>query len=129
MQRSSGRGQTEPLAALVAVVAVAAGLALYAGVLDESVTPDDDRTVAPLALDEAVETMATAGVVEPSKISAASDAAPQGWNANVTVRAGGSEWTQGPTPPADTQRATERVSVRLAPTAVEPGQIRMVVWQ
>lgn len=129
MRRSSGRGQAEPLAALVAVLAVTAGLVIYAGTLEERVPGQRDRQVAETTLDRVERAIQSAGVVDPERLDAAMTRIPAGWQGNVTLRANGSQWSRGPTPPTDADRATERVSVGVAPMALRPGQLRVVVWR
>lgn len=129
MRRSSGRGQVEPLAALAAVLAVSTGLVLYAGTLGDAVPGEpDDETPAEI-LDSVHRSLQTTGVSSPTKLNAAMAAVPEGWQANVTLAAGGERWRRGPTPPESADRETRRVSVRLAPQRIEPGQLRVVVWR
>ena len=129
MRPSSDSGQVEPLAALAAVLAVAAGLVVYAGVLDDSI-PGQPNTETPAAiLDSVHRSLQTAGVTNPGRLDAAMATVPDGWHANVTVVAGSQRWYRGPNPPDDATRETRRVSVRLLPTRIEPGQLRVVVWR
>ncbi|MFC7134142.1 MULTISPECIES: DUF7285 family protein [Salinibaculum] len=129
MRRSSGRGQVEPLAALAAVLAVSAGLVIYADTLEEAVTPAPERETPEVILDGVERTLEEAGVVDPARLESAMAALPSGWHGNLTLRAGGKQWSRGPTPPSDADRATARVSVRIAPAKVRPGQLRVVVWR
>lgn len=129
MRRSSDRAQVEPLAALAAVLAVAAGLTIYAETLDGSVRDGPDRETASTALESVRRTLQTAGVVDPPQLDRATDAVPDGWRANVSLGAGGRRWSRGPTPPETAERATARVSVRLAPTDVRPGRLRVAIWR
>lgn len=130
MSRSSARrGQVEPAAALVAVLAVGAGLSLYAGVLAD--VPDGTtRDVAPLTADRVRDTASTAGVLDPSRLNTAVEhASPRGSTLNATLAAGGERWSAGPPVPEDvTARSASRASVRLAPGRVRAGQLRVIVW-
>jgi hypothetical protein len=129
MRRSSGRGQAEPLAALAAVLAVAAGLVIYAGTLDDRLPGRHDRQIAETTLDRVERALQTTGVVDPERLGTALSRLPDGWHGNLTLRANGRRWSRGPAPPTDAERATGRVSVGVAPTRICPGQLRVVVWQ
>lgn len=128
MSSSPDRGATEPLAALVAVFAVSAGLALYAGVLDGALaSATGERNVATPTADSVERRLSTAGVVSPNRTANALDAVPTGYDGNVTVRAG-RRWSAGPSPPPDAARARRTVSVRVAPATVKRGTLRVTVW-
>lgn len=129
MQHWSGRAQTEPLAALVAVLAVTAGVTIYAGTLDRAVSPASDRQVAETTLQRLAVTIESAGVVEPGRLTATGDAVPDDWHANVTLRADGSQWARGPAPPNDSDGAIRRTSVRVSPMEIRPGRLRVAVWR
>ena len=129
MSRSSARAATEPLAALVAVVAVSTGLALYAGVLDGALaSATGDRNVAAPAADAVERNLTSAGVVDPSRVNESVDVVPDQYEVNVTLRAE-QRWTAGPTPPAraDTDRRT--VSIALGPATVRRGILEVRVWR
>ncbi|MEF8871852.1 MAG: hypothetical protein V5A41_09505 [Haloarculaceae archaeon] len=129
MRRSSDRGQVEPLAALAAVLAVSAGLVVYAETLDDTVPgqPDDETPTA--ILDSVHRSLQTTGVSTPSRLDTAMATVPEGWQVNVTLTADSERWQRGPSPPESADRVTRRVSVRLAPQRIEPGQLRVVVWR
>jgi hypothetical protein len=129
MRRSSGRGQVEPLAALAAVFAVSVGLAMYAGVLDDAIPTQPESETPQAVLDTVHRSLSSAGVSTPTRLDRAMGTVPNGWHANVTLTAGGQQWQRGQTPPSDATRETRRVSVRLAPHRIEPGQLRVVVWR
>ena len=129
MRRSSGRGQVEPLAALAAVLAVSAGLVVYADVLGGSVPGRPSPETPAQILDDVHRSLQTAGVTSPGRLDAAIETVPDGWHANVTVLAGDQSWSRGPQPPDDATRVTRRVSVRLLPTRIDPGRLRVVVWR
>lgn len=129
MSRSSDRAATEPLAALVAVFAVTAGLALYAGVLDETLTGvAGDRDVATPTADAVERRMTTGGVVDPGRVPDSLAAIPSGYEGNVTLRAE-RQWSAGPTPPAGADTDTRTVSVALGPATVRRGRLTVVVWR
>lgn len=129
MRRSSGRGQVEPLAALAAVLAVTAGLVIYAGALEDRIPGGPDRRIAETTLERVERALQTTGVADPDRLDAAMTRFPDGWHGNLTLRANGTRWSRGPAPPTDAQRATGRVSVGVAPTRLCPGQLRVVVWR
>jgi hypothetical protein len=129
MRHSPDRAQVEPLAALAAVLAVSAGLTIYAGVLDDTVPTAPESETPAAILDGVHRSLTVAGVSSPSRLDEAMATVPDGWHANVTLTAGGQQWQDGPAPPASAQRERRRVSVRLRPQRVEPGQIRVVVWR
>ncbi|MBX0293471.1 DUF7285 family protein [Haloarcula nitratireducens] len=129
MSRSSARGATEPLAALVAVFAVSAGLALYAGVLDDALAATSgERNVAAPTADAVERHLTTAGVVDPERLDGALSAVPTGYEANVTLRAE-RRWSVGPTPQTDASRDHRTVSVALGPATVRRGTLRVCVWR
>lgn len=128
-QHNGARAQVEPLAALVAVAAVCAGLGLYAGVLDSTLSDDADRTTVSTVATAALDAVAPAGVAIPDRLGATLDAAPDGYRLNVTLLSGSRRWTVGPEPPARSRTADRSTGVRLAPGAVRPGTLRVVLWR
>ena len=129
MSRSSARAATEPLAALVAVFAVSAGLALYAGALNDTLAGvGSDRDVAGPTADAVERRVTTGGVVDPARVSEALTAVPSGYEGNVTLRAE-REWSAGPTPPASADTDNRTDSVALGPATVRRGRLRVAVWR
>lgn len=126
--RLRSRAQTEPLAALVALFAVCAGVSLYAAVLGGSI-PDTGRDLSDPALERIRDAASDAGAVRPRALSAAVDAGPDGRRVNATLSAGDRRWSVGPTPPPRADRASRPVSVRLAPGRVTPGRLAVAVWR
>ncbi|MFD1586942.1 hypothetical protein ACFR9U_08100 [Halorientalis brevis] len=126
---SERRAQVEPLAAIVAVFAVGAGLTIYAGVLDDELPGQDRQHVAGPTADRLTAAIQHGGVVEPGRLSRRSTAAPDGYTLNATVSTATSRWHAGPTPPARAQTAREQVSVRVAPGRVRPGRLTVRVWR
>jgi hypothetical protein len=117
MSSSSGRAQTEPLAALAAVFVVAIGMSLYAGVLDDALDGTPERDVAEPTLDRVERTVAPDGVVTPGRLSEAIEHAPAGYKMNASVLADGRTWSVGPVPPnATVDRANTRLAVAVTPT-------------
>jgi hypothetical protein len=129
MRRSSGRAQFEPVVALVAVLAVSAGLVTYADTLSGVLPGDRDRQTARTALDRVHDRLRVAGGVVPERLDRALAAVPEGWRAEVSLRSGGKDWQRGPDPPAENLSARRRVSVRLTGSEHEPGTLRVVLWR
>lgn len=128
MSRWSGRrGQVEPLAAIVAVFAVGAGLALYAGALSDALPGRADASAQP-TLDSVERAVSDDGAVEPSQLSSALDAVAGGHRLNLTLVTHERQWTVGATPPSTARNATTRVGVRTAPGTVRPGRLTVRVW-
>ncbi|MFC7324715.1 hypothetical protein ACFQMF_08995 [Halorubrum rutilum] len=144
MSRSSGeafdpgdgtadRAAVEPLAALVAVVAVGAALGLYTVALDDA-TVDRERPGAETALDRTERAATVGGVLEPDRLR---DAAPFRYPTTVTVEADGTTWRveSGEDAPgraaveaADAVAVAERpVTVRVGPGRNVRGTLRVGV--
>ncbi len=129
MSRSSARAATEPLAALVAVFAVSAGLALYAGVLDDTLAnATGGRDIASPTADAVERRLTSGGVVDPERVSGALAAVPSGYDGNITLRAERT-WSAGPTPSAGAQTDVRTVSVALGPATVRRGRLTVAVWR
>jgi len=129
MSRSSDRAATEPLAALVAVFAVSVGLALYAGVLDETLAmATSDRDIAGPTADAVERRLTDAGVVDPNRLEDSLRAIPSGYQGNITLRAE-QRWSVGERPPTDAATDRRTVSVALGPATVRRGTLRVRVWR
>ncbi|MFO7925776.1 MAG: DUF7285 family protein [Halobacteriota archaeon] len=129
MLSSSDRGQTEPLAALVAVVALGVGLSIYVGVLDSTLTSlagGDD--MAPIAAETLVAEASSFGVVQPPLGAAVDAARPNGHAMNVTLQANSGTWVEGPARTDVADCVKRMVSVRTAPGTVRPGTVEVCVW-
>jgi hypothetical protein len=127
MSRSSGRGQVEPTAALVVLLAVCASVSTYATVLGGA-GYEAERDVATPTLERVVDRLAIGGVADPTRRRRAQRAGPAGYRVNVTLASGGRRWYAGPTPSADVDTAVRTLGVRLAPGRVRPGRVRVEVW-
>lgn len=134
MRRSSGRGGTEPLAALVAVAVVCSAVSLYAGILPVPPSADPKSEAAERLLDRVYGRVTETGVVHPGRLDGLlqSEGRWQGqWRVNVSVRSGTAMWRHGPSPPTEAgsvESVTRRVSVRHPLGRVRPGRLRVVVW-
>lgn len=123
------RGQVEPLAALVAVFAIATALTLYAGVVGDVLDRDESRDTVEVTLDAVAAEVTEAGVAEPQRLSRASQATPDGRELNVTLRGDGTVRQYGPTPPERAEQASRPIGVRTEPGRVGAGELRVVLWQ
>jgi len=129
MSRSSGRGQVEPLAALVAVAVACLALSLYAGVLDATLPGPTDRNLAESAVERVESTVAPTGVARPALLDEAQDAGPKGYTTNVTLSIEDDRWAAGPPLPQGADTETVRLGVRVGPAAVRTGRLRVGVWR
>jgi hypothetical protein len=126
MQRSSAdRGYVEPLAALAAVLALGVGLTLYAGTLAET-SSDSERERATTMLDSVVGDAIVLGVLQPAELDIPNT--PAGWSVNLTLDTRSGRWTHGDPPSPTADHSSRRVSVRVEPGSIEPGQVRVAVW-
>jgi hypothetical protein len=136
MRRSSGRGQVEPTAALVAVFAVCVGLSLYAGVANDfashrglSASSSGPDETARQAADAVADASRTSGVIVPDRLPSALDAGPSGLRLNATLSTADRRWRAGPTPPPRSAVARLRVTTVVGPGDVDPATLRVEVWR
>ena len=133
MQRSSDRGYVEPFAALAAVLALSAGLVLYADAVGIALeeTGAGDRETAQITLDRVHDHLRAIGVVDPSGLRGTGQFAPDGWQMNVTLRTENTILSRGPSPAhaGEPLSASRPVSVRINPGTIKPGQLDVVIWQ
>lgn len=128
------RGQTEPLAALAAVLAVGIALVLYVDALSVASPSPTSPGVANATLYPVQDELSDGPVAEPNRISSTRGVGPDGYRINVTLTADGRTWSAGPVPPEEvtdtrrTEEASRPTSVRVAPGRIEPGQLKVVVW-
>lgn len=122
------RAQTEPIAALVAVLAIAIGLALYAGVAaDQSPSreePDAEATMQHVA----------AEILEDGVFGGSDDVDPEQFERPgesvrfELVRRNGRVRTMGPRPPDDADSATRPVTVEDG-VGRYPTRLTVYVWE
>lgn len=129
MSRSSGRGQVEPTAVLVVLLAVTAAVSTYAAAVDGFVG-SGNREIAEPTLDRVVGTLVTGGVVDPERRRRAHRSGPSGYHLNLTIAAAGRRWHAGATPPAGvaTDRASRSMGIHLGPGRVRAGRVTVEVW-
>lgn len=122
---TESRAAVEPIAALVAVLAVGAALSLYVGALDDA-APNRERPIAEETLDRVEPTVTTGGVVEPERLRGVDEFR---FAATVTIEADGATWTVrsgDEAPTAETGRRTDAVAVAERPVTVGVGPGRNV---
>lgn len=128
-----GRGQLEPVPALVAALVVAAALAAHVGAIDDALARHGpDRDLAARALDAVGDHLRREGATHPDRLATVDRAAPTGRRLNVTLAAADRRWRAGPpvrdpTAPA-VEHARRRVAVRIGPGRVRTGWLEVTVW-
>jgi len=131
MSRSSARrAQVEPVAAVVAVLALCLAVAAYGAVSETALPGRTESAPVEQVLDDAVDAALVEGdvVVSPERLTDA--VAPAGYETSVELTAGERAWTAGASdPPPEAASASERVPVRVAPGDVGPGRLTVEVWQ
>ncbi|WP_321168485.1 hypothetical protein [Halorubrum sp. JWXQ-INN 858] len=129
---ADGRAAVEPVAALIALVAVGAALGLYAGALADA-APDRERDLAGTTLDRVERDAAVGGVVDPSRLSVPAPDPYAGATAMLETRRGSWVARSGENAPDaigraagdDIARAT--VTVRVAPGENARGTLSVAV--
>ncbi len=112
---------------MAAVLAVGAGLALYAATVDATLPGDGARDATP-TLRRVWRAVAETGVVAPADLPSGLHAAPGGHEVRITLTAGGETWTAGADAPPDAASAVRTASVRVGPGSVRVGRLRVEVW-
>jgi hypothetical protein len=120
----------EPVAAVVAVLALCLALAAY-GAVSAGVLPDTAKS-APVdqVLDDAVDAATTPGSVVVSPTRLTGTVAPTGYEASLRLAAGEHSWRAGASDsPPEAASASRQVPVRVDPGQVRPGRLTVAVWQ
>lgn len=136
-QRVGPRGQTEPFAALVAVVVVALALSVWAGAFEGSLPEPVDRDLAEPTADRVERALTVGGIARPNRLTRdgstgtasrfVNRSAPEGYRLNVTVVGDGGRQSVGPAAPSTAETATRRISVGR-PGSVSPARLEVRVW-
>ncbi|MFC7115717.1 hypothetical protein ACFQH2_13220 [Natronoarchaeum sp. GCM10025703] len=147
--RPEKRGQTEPVAALVAVAAVCLAMSLYAGYAGDTLSGTSDRSVEETALDAVWTELSKDGLYTPGEDSLRAlprRAVPEGYHVRIAVSVESPLGEQqvvestrvdahgdgDPGAPPDDARTASRpipvVSEEL-PGDVKIGRLRVEVWQ
>lgn len=141
------RGQTEPLAALVAVSVVCLAISIYAGFLS-GVVPQlgAERSVGEATSERVWSAISEDGLYdgsEPLRESIAAETLPQGYYVSITVTHVGDDGRLvavaaetfdahaepvGLDPPADADRHERPIPIKRGPGDVQPATLRVVVW-
>ena len=131
------RAQTEPFAALAAVVVVALALSVWAGAFEGALPEPVDRDLAEPTADRVERALTEAGVVRPDRLVRSGTAgaasrpvnrsAPEGYRLNVTLVRDGTRRSVGPATPETADTAVRRVSIG-SPGSVSPGRLEVRVW-
>ena len=146
-QRRRTRGQTEPLAALVAVAVVCVAISIYAGFLSGLVPQlGEDRSVAEGTSERVWHAISEDGIYNASAPLAdeiAVETLPQGHYVAISVTYVGED---GPLesiaagtfdahadpvtldPPADAERHERAIPIKHRPGDIQPGTLQVVVW-
>jgi len=122
---AESRGAVEPIAALVAVLAVGAALGLYVVALDGA-KPDQARPTAEATLDRVEASVTTGGVVEPERLRGVDEFR---YAATVAIEADEETWTVRlgeEATASETARDTDAVAVAERPVTVSVGPGRNV---
>ena len=129
--------QTEPFAALAAVVVVTLALSVWAGAFEGAIPEPVDRDLAEPTADRVERALTEAGIVRPDRLYRNETAevpgrpvnrsAPEGYRLNVTLVRDGNRWSVGPGAPETTDAAVRRVGVG-SPGSVSPGRLEVRVW-
>lgn len=131
----AGRAQVEPVAALVALLAVGAGLGLYAVALEEA-APDRERDPATTTLDRVEREATVSGVVDPERLTIPAGVARGATTVRAELRAAGRSWRVGESGAVEGSdrrstrnrtEATRAVTVRVAPGENVRGTLRVVI--
>lgn len=123
--RCESRAAVEPLAALVAVLAVGAALGLYVVALGDT-APERERPTAEATLDRVEPAVTTGGIVEPERLGGVDGVK---FAATVVIEADGETWTArfgDEAPTARSGRRTDAVAVAERPVTVGVGPGRNV---
>lgn len=128
MPRLSGcRAAVEPLAALAAVFAVAMGLFLYAGVYADQPIDTPEPATASTEWTRVHAGLRVGGLLRPTELRRLPQP-PAGWHRRVTIRVGTRTWQRGPVPPSSALVHSRPVPVRIDPSTVRSGRLRVVLW-
>ena len=132
---AADRGAVEPIAALVAVLAVGAALGLYVGALDAAASgTTGGQHDATAVLDRIERDVTVGGVVRPDRLGSIGGTRAE---ATVELRAGGETWRTrtgsdavtdgGGSDPQSLPSAESAVTVRVGPGENLSGRLRVVV--
>ncbi|GAB3686202.1 hypothetical protein GCM10028857_17900 [Salinarchaeum chitinilyticum] len=122
------RGQAEPIAAIVAVLAIGMGLAMYAGVAADR-SPSTDPTDAEATMAQVTAKLAPDGVVANDADLAPEQFTRPGEAGRIELAYRNTTDASGPTPPPDADVASRPVTVQIAPSWQVAGNLTLWVWE
>lgn len=123
------RGQSEPIAALVAVLAIGVGLALYAGVAAEQ-QPESEPTDAAATLQRIDAAILDDGVYHDETFVGEDRFARAGETIRIRVNwSSGGATLYGPEPPADADVARRPITYSANPGERSPAVLTVWVWE
>ena len=146
---SQSRGQTEPIAALLAITTVCLAVGLYAGYVTDALPGHNEQTVEDVVLERVWSDLGSDGVYVSSGYHGLSPSiVPDGYLVVVEIRRSNhavddpietfwldehSIWRQGPPdddPPADAHTVSRPIPIKSESVdgAVSAGTLRVVVW-
>lgn len=132
MSRSSDRrAQTDPLVALVAILAVVAGSGLYMATFSTLPTASPDRNWAGPALERASATLTEGTIVDPSQLNQtlADSVVPSARAVRIVIESENRTWSTEPvTSDGDRDIAARLVPIRIGPDSIRLGRLRVAVW-
>lgn len=126
------RGQVEPIAALVALLAVGLGLSVYAGAIANADPASEGRATAEVVCDRVHDEVTRAGVTHPDRLTVPADIPVDERRVGIAVVTTRGRWTAGernatrPYPPGSAT-AERPVSVRISAGEQVRGELRVVV--
>lgn len=122
------RGQAEPIASLVAVLAIAMGIALYAGVAADrshgTTSTDADATMERITAD-----LVHDGVIDENTSLDPEQFTRPGEAARIELTYRDANGSHGATPPPDADVASRPVTVQIAPGWQVAGNLTVWVWE
>lgn len=123
------RGQTEPIAAIVAVLAVGVGLALYAGVAAEQEPGEPESTDAEATMERVTAELLDDGVFANGENIRPARFDRPGETVAIEIRRDeGWVWHIGKRAPPEAERASRPVTVDV-PSGRYPAQLVVWVWE
>lgn len=122
------RGQTEPIAALVAVLAIGMGIALYAGVAADR-SPATEATDAEATMAQITADLAADGVVDADASLDPEQFTRPGEAARIELSYRTASEVHGTAPPPDADVASRPVTVQIEPSWQVAGNLTVWVWE
>ncbi|WP_248518190.1 DUF7285 family protein [Salinarchaeum laminariae] len=122
------RGQTEPIAAVVAVLAIGVGITLYAGVAADR-SPTAESTDAEATMAQITAEIAADGVLDASASLDPEQFTRPGEAVRLELSYRNTTDSHGSTPPPDAAVTSRPVTVQIAPSVQVAGNLTVWVWE